>query len=57
MKALVTKPCSINGTPVKAGDSVEVDANTFANLSRKGWLKEQSEEAPKENQKPKAPKP
>ena len=57
MKAVVTKPCSINNVPAKAGDVVEVCANTFANLSRKGWLKEQSEEAPKENQKPKAPKP
>ena len=57
MKALVAKPCSINGTPAKAGDSVEVDANTFANLSRKGWLTEQVEEAPKENPKPKAIKP
>ena len=57
MKALVTKPCSINSVPAKAGDVVEVDANTFANLSRKGMLKEQAEEAPKETQKPKAIKP
>jgi len=38
MKALVLAPVTINGTPAKAGDSVEVDSNTFANLARKGKL-------------------
>ena len=49
MKALVTKPCSINSVLAKSGDVVEVDANTLENLSRKGLLKEApSEEAPSE---------
>ena len=46
MKALVTKPCSINEVPAKAGDLVEVDANTLENLTRKGLLKEAPVEAP-----------
>ena len=57
MKAVVTKPCSINNVPAKAGDVVDVDANTFANLLRKGWLTEQVEETPEKTQKPKASKP
>lgn len=43
MKALVTKPCSINSVPAKAGDVVEVDSNTLENLSRKGLLKPHAE--------------
>ena len=39
MKALIIKSCSINEVPAKAGDIVEVDANTLENLTRKGLLK------------------
>ena len=48
MKALVLKPCAINEVPAKAGDLVEVDANTLDNLTRKGLLKEAPAEAPAE---------
>lgn len=40
MKAAVLLPVSINGIPAKIGDVVDVDASTFANLSRKGKLTE-----------------
>jgi hypothetical protein len=42
MKALVLSAVTLNGAPAKVGDSVEVDAQTFANLSRKGKLGEAS---------------
>lgn len=58
MKALVTKPCSINSFPAKAGDVVDVDAATFENLSRKGWLTEAKDEpAPEPEVKSKSKKP
>lgn len=38
MTASVLKNFSLNGSPVCTGEAVDVDANTFANLSRKGWL-------------------
>lgn len=40
MTATVTKECLINGEPQSVGSTVEVDNQTFANLSRKGWLAE-----------------
>ena len=51
MKATVLAPVSINGIPAKIGDAVEVDAATFANLSRKGKLAEyKAESAPSKSQ-------
>lgn len=46
MTALVLAPVTINGSPAKAGDSVEVDVSTFANLVRKGKLGEPKAVAP-----------
>lgn len=49
MKAKVIASVNINGHPAKVGDVVEVDANTFKNLVRKGKLSEP--EAPSEKPK------
>lgn len=36
----VTRACTIDGKPVKAGDIAEASGATLANLLRKGWLVE-----------------